>query len=532
MKVKVNWYVWSKVLLVSLHGFIYGYDIGFINGVKDMVGYRVSMNLSTFGSNSSGSCYFDDDVETGAILGLIISLVFAGGLIGSIVAGVFSDILGRKPTIIIGACLISLGSLLHTAAVHIGMALVGRLIGGFGLGVLYQVNPLYIAEISPEHLRGGLLTITNIYFASAYLVGTIVNLGTKNFSYGWRVSSGLKLIVALTLAFGAIFLPRSPRFLVKRKQESKALEILNRVYQSEDVAKNHMAEIRMAVELSRKPESFRQTLKRMFEWKMSQRLLIGFVIAFLSRATGSTFITFFSVSMFCSIGLPGFAVVIVLGVTSTIFIATSSLVIDKFGRKSLFLTMLPVIFVLLVFCSALIAGFHLEESVEAMDPFTVSQKVAAYIILAAFSIIMASSVVSVGNIPWIIVSEIFPLRAKGLMTGVCSCGYWIANILVGEVSAVLIDSPLKITGVLGLFASIVFILFLFILLLLPETKGLNLEKVDEVFSKPWLERVNVLYYLRCGCLLDTCTTKRWTRRQVPTDEEDEALQQLTSEDVL
>jgi MFS family permease len=186
-----------------------------INGVKDMDGFRDTMNISRVQSdvnvtNGSSNCAGSDENEN-ALLGLIVSLFSVGCFIGALLSGGFSDLVGRKYTIILGSGIFFIGGAIQGGSFFLWMVLVGRMIAGIGVGVLSMIVPVYNAELSPKSLRGKLVALNQLFITAGIMISFCVSLAFAGIDFGWRIALGLQCILATILILGMIFLPETPR---------------------------------------------------------------------------------------------------------------------------------------------------------------------------------------------------------------------------------------------------------------------------------------------------------------------------------
>ncbi|XP_064397047.1 glucose transporter GlcP-like isoform X2 [Halichondria panicea] len=377
------------------------------------------------------------------------------------------------------------------------MLLIGRIWSGLGLGIIVQSVPVYIAEIAPKQYRGRLVSLASMASVTGNLIAALVNIGVEGLSFGWRVSLGLHLILACCLIIGSPLIPESPRWHVKKNKPHKALKTLKRIFKDDRVVASRLEEISASYQKSQ----YEKTLwKTFFSWDIAHRLFLGFCLLFLSRMCGISLALYFSVSIFYKIGISGFIGAVILTLSLLIGQILVLLIADKFGRKLILLCGYVVMSVCLVAASGLILGFGLEA-----DQLSSDKTIAGYFVVACLALFVGVGALSsmcsfftCRNQSWIVVSELYPLKIKGLSLSVASSGWWVGTILSGEISPFLLSSSLGTAGTLLLHAVICALIFIFVLLLLPETMQLSLEQVDQLFSTPWLQRTNPLYYLTCG----------------------------------
>ncbi|XP_064397042.1 glucose transporter GlcP-like isoform X3 [Halichondria panicea] len=480
-------YVVTCSAFIGSSWFLVGYDISSSNGVKEMKGFRDFFNLSGLEDNSTTG---NSSEETSAILGLVVALFSLGSLVGALLGGPLSDWAGRRAVLVTGALLSASGIIIQSAAIALWMLLIGRIWSGLGVGIIVQSMPVYIAEIAPKQYRGRMVSLAPMAGVTGNLIAALVNIGVEGLSFGWRVSLGLQLILACCLLIGSPLIPESPRWHVKKNKPHKALKTLKKIFKDDQVVASQLEEISASYQKSQYDKTLRKTF---FSRDIAHRLFLGFCLLFFSRVCGISLALYFSVSIFYKIGISGFigAIIICLSlITAQILVL---LIADKFGRKFILLCGYVVMSVCLVAASALILGFGLETDLLSSD-----KTIAGYFVVACLALFVGVGALSSVSQGWIVVSELYPLKIKGLSVSVASVGWWLGTILSGEISPFLLSSSLGTAGTLILHAVICALGFIFVLLLLPETKQLSLEQVDQLFSTPWLQRTNPLYYLTCG----------------------------------
>jgi SP family arabinose:H+ symporter-like MFS transporter len=453
------WYLLLACLVAALGGLLFGFDTAVISGAIDQL--QVQFSLSAL------------------MKGWIVSSALIGCLIGSAMAGMLSDCFGRKKILLLSAVLFTLcavGSAIPRAPWHLVLA---RLIGGTGIGIASMLSPLYIAEISPARLRGGLISAYQLAITIGIVIAYFSNYGLAEVArlcpecYGtgiWRVVFVDELWRGMLLAgllpagilFGLVlFVPESPRWLRKQGRATEALDILTRV-NGREVARKELAEIEDAIA----QES--GSIKQLFHRGMRLALLIGIVLPFFSQISGINVIIYYGPTVLKNMGLDKNAALywqILFGSTAAVATIVAMLTVDKWGRKP-----------------PLLAGIAGVGAMLALSGILMGmQHVSPIWLVVIFAIDVACFNLSYGPICWIIVSEIFPTAIRGRAMSISIFALWIGCTLVAQTFPLLWDSlgPTKTFWLYGLSTPLA---FLFVLFLVPETKGKSLEQIEKQWA--------------------------------------------------
>jgi SP family arabinose:H+ symporter-like MFS transporter len=452
-------YLSLACLVAALGGLLFGFDTAVISGAIDPL--EIQFQLSTW------------------MKGWIVSSALIGCLIGSAIAGTLSDRFGRKRILLLSAVLFTLcaiGSAIPQEPWHL---VVARLIGGTGIGIASMLSPLYIAEISPARLRGGLISMYQLAITMGILVAYLSNYGLAEMArlwpefYGsgiWHVAfvdelwRGMLLAGLLPAGFLFVlllFVPESPRWLAKQGQSAAALDILTCV-NGRETAVGELAEIEAA--LSEESESIGQ----LFQRGRRLPLLIGIVLPFFSQISGINVIVYYGPTVLKTAGWGENAALswqILFGAVAAVFTMVAILMIDRLGRKPLLLLGIAGVGIMLTAAGALMA-------MENVSPVW---------LIVVFALDLAFFNISYGPICWVIVSEIFPTSIRGRAMSISIFSLWIGCALVAQTFPLLLDR-LGAAHTFWLYALTTPVAILFVLLLVPETKGKSLEQIERQFA--------------------------------------------------
>src|SRR3954470_1214271 len=222
-----NPFLFRLAAIAALGGLLFGYDTGVISGALLFIG--PDLHASSF--------------EQQAVVGALL----LGAVLGAIIAGWASEALGRRRSTLIAGCIYTVGALLCAFAPTVGVLIAARFILGLAVGCASFVAPMYIAELAPKRIRGGMVSFNQLAIVTGILIAYIVNFALKGVPSEWRWMLGLGAIPGLVLAIGMVALPESPRWLVKRGREDEARDVLSRARDGERVD-DEIGEIREVVQ--------------------------------------------------------------------------------------------------------------------------------------------------------------------------------------------------------------------------------------------------------------------------------------------
>lgn len=445
---------WKIAFIVSLGGFIFGFDASVISGVIGFV--EEEFDLSTWQQ------------------GFVVSAPTLGAILANFGAGYFSDRLGRKPVLIIIAVLYSVSAILSAFAFSYEMLITARFIGGLAFASLI-LGPLYIAEISPAHKRGRFVSFNQlnimIGFSAAYFANYLflyfqdsqsslaLSLGLKENIWRWML--GIEAIPAIFYALLLSFIPRSPRWLALNKSHVAAKKVLDNIMSPEE-AQHQWKEINSSQCNYHLP--LKEGMLKIISPKMRAVLILGLVIGIIQQITGINAIYFYAPTIFEQTGVgkdAAFAQAVLVGIINLIFTIIAMLLIDKVGRKPLMLAGLVGVCISMSVCAY---GFSQAE-------------LNAQLILMGILGFVASFAMSLGPVMWVLLSEIFPNNIRAL--AIASVG--VVNSIVSYLVQLVFPWQLDNLGAsltFAIYAAFALIGFVMVFKLLPETSGLTLEELE------------------------------------------------------
>jgi sugar porter (SP) family MFS transporter len=447
---------------------------------------------------SGAMLFIKEDLKTNDTqVQVLAGILNVCALVGSLTAGRVSDWVGRRRTISLAACIFLAGSVLMGLAPNFATLLAGRCVAGVGVGYALMIAPVYAAEIASAEIRGSLTSLPEICISFGILIGYVANyfLAKLPLVYGWRTMLGLGALPSAVLAVGVLAMPESPRWLVMRGRPEEALAVLRKVCNTADEADVRLADIKAAAGFSEcdgapapAVSAGKGVLKEMFVHPTPavRRILVAaFGIHFFQHLSGIEAVVLYSPRIFKAAGIATqnqiLAATIGVGVTKTVFIMTAILLVDRVGRRPLYLSSLAGII-----ASLACLGLGLTV-IERSAPHHAARWAVALAITTVFTFV-ASFSIGVGPITWAYSSEVYPLRlrAQGASIGVAINRIMNAGI---SMTFVTLYKAITIGGAFFLFAGLAVVAATFFYFCCPETQGRALEEIEDVFSTGWRSRL-------------------------------------------
>jgi sugar porter (SP) family MFS transporter len=432
------------VLLVAsvaaLGGLLFGYDTGVISGAILFIGkdFTLTTRLQEF----------------------TISIVLIGAIAGSAGAGALADRLGRRMALLLAGAVFGAGALVSAFAPAIGVLLIGRLIVGLAIGVSSVVSPLYISEVAPADVRGALVSLYQFAITVGILAAFLVDYALAG-SEAWRLMLGIALVPSLILIAGMIGLPESPRYLFKIGKRDAARAELQRISgNAADVAREESAIGESLAVKESGFEAFRNPSVR-------AALFVGIGLAVLQQITGINTVIYYGPQIFQMAGVgsnqASILATALVGVVNVALTLVAIFFVDGVGRKPLLYAGCAGMFLALTTLAIAFAQPHLQGSL-------------ATIALVSLMVYVGSFAYSLGPIVWLLISEIFPLQARGPGMSICTLSNWIGNWLVSQFFLTMIER-LGRPATFSVYAVLCLVTIVFVARTVPETKREVLESI-------------------------------------------------------
>ncbi|XP_044482168.1 uncharacterized protein LOC123208715 [Mangifera indica] len=446
------------------------------DGVTDESGSSSATSLvvlSTFvavcGSYVFGSAVgYSSPAESGIIddLGLSVaqyslfgSILTIGAMLGAIMSGRIADYIGRRGTMGFAEIFCIIGWLLIGFSKVDWCLDIGRLLVGYGMGLISYVVPIYIAEITPKNLRGGFTTFHQFMIccgvSMTYLIGAFLN---------WRILALIGTIPCLIQLLGAPFIPESPRWLAKIGKAKECEDALQRLRGANADISDEAEEIRDYTEtLQRLSEG---SIFELFQWKYAHSLIVGVGLMVLQQFGGVNGIAFYASAIFISAGFSGSVGTIAMVVVQVPMTLVGVVLMDKSGRRPL----------LLVSAAGTCLGCFLTALSFFLQDLGQWKDVAPFLALVGVLVYTGSFSLGMGGIPWVIMSEVFPINMKGSAGSLVTLVSWLGSWIISYAFNFLMDW--SSAGTFFIFSAICCFTVLFVAKLVPETKGRTLEEIQ------------------------------------------------------
>ncbi|KAK4440875.1 Sugar transport protein 8 [Sesamum alatum] len=463
-------------LIAAFGGLMFGYDIGISGGVTSMDDFLLKFFPSVYEkkhrAKENNYCKYDNQ-----LLQLFTSSLYLSAVVCSWAASFCCKRFGRKRTMQMAAAFFLIGVVLNAAAVNIYMLIAGRICLGAGIGFGNQAVPLFISEIAPARYRGGLNVCFQMLITIGILIANVVNYFTSNVHpYGWRISLGGAGFPALFLGLGSLLIVETPTSLIERGKTEEGLRALKTTRGVDDVQKEYEEIVRATENAKKVKHPFRNLIMKRSSWP---QLFCGTILQVFQQFTGINVVMFYAPVLFQTMGLGGDASLLSAVITGSIN-AASTLVavfgVDKFGRRKLLIQAAIQMLISQVFVGAILAK-HLKTTNAIPMPF-------AYLTVFLICVFVMGFAWSWGPLGWLIPSEIFPLetRPAGFFFAV-SCNMICTFIIAQAFLTMLCQMR---AGIFFFFAAWIVVMGSFAVFLLPETKGVPIDEMNErVWKKHW-----------------------------------------------
>ncbi|CEI82150.1 D-xylose transporter XylE [Oceanobacillus oncorhynchi subsp. incaldanensis] len=452
-------YIVTLTLIAALGGLLFGYDTAVISGAEQslQVYFMESLGLGTFAH------------------GLTVSSALIGCIVGGLISGFLSNRIGRKNSLLVAAVLFFVSALLsaypeflfftkdnQTMGLFI-MFNFYRIIGGIGVGLASGLGPLYISETSPANIRGKLVTLNNLAIifgmSFVYFVNWRIAAGQELswiHDVGWRYMFASEAIPAL-LFFGLLFLvPETPRYLISKNKDQEALTILEKVNNSKEKANAIYQEIKQTVDVKN---------VRVFSYGKLV-VIVGILLAAFQQFVGINVILYYAPRIFAEMGASSDGSMfqtVIIGIVNFIFVLIAMLLVDRVGRRLL----------MIVGSVGMAVGMFGVAALAYLDQMGIGALIFILIFVAFYNL-------SFGPLMWVLASELFPNKVRGQIMAITVVANWGSNLLISSTFPSLLEFG---AGFAYTFYGIMCVLaLLFVLKLVPETKGKTLEEIEKYWE--------------------------------------------------
>jgi len=435
-----TWYIIGISFISALGGYLFGFDFAVISGALPFLQKQFQLNP------------YWEGFATGSLA--------LGAIVGCLVAGKVSDKWGRKPGLLIAAAVFALSSVGMALSPSRDVFIAARFCAGIGVGMASMLSPMYIAEISPAHLRGRMVAINQLTIVIGILVTNLINYTIRNNGDdAWRWMFGLGFIPSALFFIGALWLPESPRWLLKAKKKDLATIVLNKIGDKNFVNKS-IQDIQQSLQGITKTN-----YSDVFKKGVLPAVLVGIGLAVFQQLCGINTVFNYAPKIFQSIGASQdnqLLQTVFIGGVNLVFTILAMLLVDKLGRRPLMLIGAGGLTILYIIVVQMLGAHSANVS---------------WFLLASIGIYA----MSLAPVTWVLISEIFPNKVRGEATSIAVLSLWAAYFILVFTFPILFE---KLQDKSFYIYSVICALgFFFIIWKVKETKGKTLEELENVMRK-------------------------------------------------
>ena len=447
MKTYNKGFIYFICLVSAMGGLLFGYDWVVIGGAK--IFYEQFFGIA----------------GDPAMQGLAMSIALAGCLIGALTSGMLADKLGRKPLLLLSALIFVLTAYGTGAFSNFHYFLLARFGGGIAIGIASGLSPMYIAEVAPTHIRGKLVSLNQLTIVIGILAAQIVNWllvsddMTWNIAMAWRWMFWSAAFPALAFLILAAFIPESPRWLAMTGQRERATQILTHIG-GNTYAQSELSSLQSDMENKQKQGG----LSLLFSKPYRRVLSLGIIVAMFQQWCGTNVIFNYAQEVFQSAGYDvdnTFINIVVTGIANLVFTFVAIYTVDRLGRRALMLL-----------GAGGLAGIYLILG--TCYYFEVSGIFMVVLVVAA----IACYAMTLGPVTWVLLSEIFPNKVRGVAVATGTFALWVASFILTYTFPFL-NKALGTAGTFWIYTAICAAGLVFFLFRMPETKGKSLEQLEK-----------------------------------------------------
>ncbi|KAJ4784057.1 Sugar transport protein 13 [Rhynchospora pubera] len=466
-------------VLVATAGLMFGYDVGNSGGVTSMDDFLEKFFPSVFRrklmyDNDNGSAYCLFNSQT---LQVFTSSLYLAGIIATFFASYTTRHLGRKLTMVVAGFFFISGVVLGAAAQNLGMLFTGRIFLGCGVGFANQAVPLFLSEVAPTKIRGGLNILFQLNVTVGILFANLVNYGAaKIHPWGWRLSLGSAGIPAFLLTIGALLVDDTPTSLVERGRIEEGKAVLKKLCGTDNIE----SELKEIMEATRVAQQVKRPFRELLQRHNRPPLVFAIFLQIFQQLTGINAILFYSPVLFISLGLGNDASLysaVILGSVNVLSTLVSIYSVDRVGRRLLLLEAGVQMFISLVMITVVLHWHVIDNSGD------LSHGTALFVVVMICTYI-ASFAWSWGPLGWLIPSETFQLETRSAGQSVTVCVNLLFTFSIAQASLSMLCHLQY--GIFAFFSGWVVVMTVFVYFFLPETENVPIEEISEkVWKKHW-----------------------------------------------
>jgi sugar porter (SP) family MFS transporter len=456
-------YVIFLSIVAAIGGFLFGYDAAVISGTIKLV--TVQFGLDTINQ------------------GWYVGCALAGSIFGVSVAGILSDAIGRKKTLMIAAVLFTSSGIGCAVSGGFAELVICRIVGGTGIGVVSIISPLYISEVSITQYRGRLVSLYQLAITIGFLGAYLVNYQLLNIAKAggpgdgliakifvneyWRGMLGMSAVPSVLFLIIIFAIPESPRWLILKHKPERAFPILTRIYKNDALSRIQINETQQVLHKEKQSEwAF------LMKPGIRKAVIIGAAIAILGQFMGVNAVLYYGPTIFMDNGLSSgdsLFYQVLVGLVNAVTTVIALIIIDKVGRKKLVYWGVSGMIISLV---SIGLYFMVGKTLGIPSGF----------LLALFLFYIFCCAISICAVIFVLLSEMFPIEVRGLAMSIAGFSLWLGTYLIGQLTPWLLEN-LSPMGTFFLFAVVCIPYMLIVWKLIPETAGKSLEEIERFWIK-------------------------------------------------
>ena len=433
-------YILGISFISALGGYLFGFDFAVISGALPFLQKEFELNA------------YWEGFATGSLA--------LGAILGCLIAGWISDKFGRKPGLLLAAFIFAISSMAMAFSPSRDLFILARFCAGISVGMASMLSPMYIAEISPAHLRGRMVAINQLTIVIGILFTNLINYTIRNSGDdAWRWMFGFGLVPSALFFIGALFLPESPRWLVKAGKTEKANDVLNKIG-DQGFAEQSLRDIEKSMK-----GVVKASFSDVFKKGVLPAVLLGVGLAVFQQFCGINTVFNYAPKIFESIGASQddqLLQTVFIGVTNLVFTIAAMMLVDKLGRKPLMLIGAGSLAMLYIIIAQMLGAQSVHVS---------------WFLLTAIGLYG----LSLAPVTWVLISEIFPNKVRGEATSIAVVSLWAAYFILVFTFPIMFEKIQDRS--FYVYSAICFLGFAFVWFKVKETKGKTLEELEDVMSQ-------------------------------------------------